>query len=55
VKTQEPDGSWLVRSRSVPFQPYYESGFPHAKNQFISITASGWATTALVLACDAKR
>ena len=51
VKSQEPDGSWLVKSRSVPFQPYYESGFPHAKNQFISITASGWATTALVLAC----
>jgi hypothetical protein len=38
-----------VRSRSKPFQPYYESGFPHAKDQFISAAATGWATTALVL------
>jgi hypothetical protein len=51
VRTQEADGSWLVKSRSNPFQPYYESGFPHGKNQFISVAASGWATTALVLAC----
>jgi hypothetical protein len=26
LKTQQPDGSWLVRSRSRPFQTYYESG-----------------------------
>lgn len=48
LKTQLPDGTWKVKSRSIPFQPYYESGFPHEKNQFISISASGWATTALV-------
>jgi hypothetical protein len=48
LKTQLPDGSWKVKSRSIPFQPYYESGFPHGKNQFISISASGWATAALV-------
>ena len=42
------------KSRSNPFQPYYESGFPYGKNQFISIAASGWATTALVLACEPK-
>ena len=30
------DGSWYVKSRSKPFQPYYESGFPHEKDQFIS-------------------
>jgi hypothetical protein len=51
VRTQQADGSWLVKSRSNPFQPYYESGFPHGTNQFISVAASGWATTALVLAC----
>ena len=51
VKTQRADGTWFVKSRSRPFQPYYESGFPHAKNQFIAIAASGWATTALALAC----
>jgi hypothetical protein len=39
-----------VKSRSKPFQPYYESGFPHAKDQFISIAASGWATAALAVA-----
>lgn len=52
LRTQLPDGSWYVKSRSNPFQPYYESGFPHGKNQFISIAASGWATTALILACS---
>jgi hypothetical protein len=50
LKMQEADGSWWVKSRSNPFQPYYEGGFPHFKNQFISSTASGWAATALVYA-----
>jgi hypothetical protein len=48
LRTQLPDGTWKVKSRSKPFQPYYESGFPHEKDQFISISASGWATAALV-------
>ncbi|QDU21460.1 prenyltransferase/squalene oxidase repeat-containing protein [Urbifossiella limnaea] len=48
LRTQLPDGSWHVRSRSKPFQPYYESGFPHEKDQFVSVAATGWATTALV-------
>jgi hypothetical protein len=52
ISAQLPDGSWKVRSRSRPFQTYFESGFPHKKDQFISIAASGWATTALALACD---
>jgi hypothetical protein len=47
VKTQGEDGSWLVKSRSKPFQTYFESGFPHGKDQFISMAASAWATTAL--------
>lgn len=49
IKTRKEDGSWLVKSRSKPFQTYYESGFPHGKDQFISVAASGWATTALLL------
>jgi squalene cyclase len=49
IKTRKEDGSWFVKSRSKPFQTYYESGFPHGKDQFISVTASGWATTALML------
>lgn len=48
-KTRKEDGSWFVKSRSKPFQTYYESGFPHGKDQFISVAASGWATTALLL------
>lgn len=47
LKTQQDDGSWHVRSRSKPFQTYFESGFPHGKDQFISLAASGWATAAL--------
>jgi hypothetical protein len=49
LKSQQGDGSWHVRSRSKPFQTYFESGFPHGKDQFISLAASGWATTALAL------
>lgn len=52
LRSQRADGSWLVKSRSNPFQPYYESGFPHGKDQFISAAASGWATAALALYCD---
>jgi hypothetical protein len=54
LKAQREDGSWLVRSRSKPFQRYFESGFPHGKDQFISITASAWATTALALTCPPR-
>jgi cyclophilin family peptidyl-prolyl cis-trans isomerase len=48
--TQRDDGSWHVVSRSKPFQLYFESGFPHGKDQFISLAASSWAATALALA-----
>jgi hypothetical protein len=54
LKTQLADGSWLVHSRSKPFQTYFESGFPHGKDQFISMAASAWATTALALACPPR-
>ena len=46
---QLDDGSWRVKTRSKPFQKYFESGYPHEKDQFISITASCRATTALLL------
>lgn len=48
LKTQQEDGSWHVTSRARPFQPYFESGFPHGKDQWISICATSWATMALV-------
>jgi len=50
LSTQLADGSWHVPTRSTPIQTYYESGYPHGEDQFISITAAGWATTALALA-----
>ncbi|MFN4261153.1 MAG: prenyltransferase/squalene oxidase repeat-containing protein [Gemmataceae bacterium] len=49
---QQADGTWFVRSRSRNrFQTYFETGFPYQKDQWISIAASSWATTALALAC----
>jgi squalene cyclase len=54
LKSQREDGSWYVKSRSKPFQVYFESGFPHGKDQFISMAASGWAVTALALTFPAK-
>lgn len=53
LQAQLADGSWHVKTRSKPIQTYYESGYPHGKDQFISITAAGWATTALSLALPA--
>lgn len=51
LRTQKDDGSWYVKSRSKPFQAYFETGFPHEKDQFISSQASSWAVVALALAC----
>ncbi len=47
LDSQLEDGSWHVVTRASPIQTYYESGFPHDVDQFISITATGWATLAL--------
>ncbi len=49
LRVQKADGSWYVKSRSKPFQKYFESGYPHGKDQFISISAGSWATMALLL------
>lgn len=49
LKSQHDDGSWHVVSRSKPFQKYFETGFPHGKDQFISTTATAWSTIAFLL------
>jgi ankyrin repeat protein/mono/diheme cytochrome c family protein len=49
-KTQLADGSWFVARRAIPIQPYFDAGFPHARDQFISAAASNWATQALLYA-----
>jgi ankyrin repeat protein len=48
LKSQLPDGSWHVKTRSFPFQPYFESGFPHGPDQWISASATGFAAAALI-------
>ena len=48
LSTQLEDGSWHMRSRSIPFQPYFESGFPHGPDQWISAAATNWAVMALI-------
>ncbi len=49
LDSQLDDGSWHVATRAKPFQPYFETGFPHEKDQFISTSATGWAAIALAL------
>jgi hypothetical protein len=36
----------------VPIQPYFESGFPHGRNQFISAAGTNWAAMALALGAE---
>jgi mannose/cellobiose epimerase-like protein (N-acyl-D-glucosamine 2-epimerase family) len=47
LRTQEPDGSWLVKTRSRPIQTYFDNGDPHGVDQFISTPATAWAAAAL--------
>jgi hypothetical protein len=54
LSAQLADGSWHVATRSTPIQAYYESGYPHGEDQFISVSAAGWATTALAEALPKK-
>jgi ankyrin repeat protein len=50
LKTQQEDGSWYVKSRAMAFQPYFDGGFPHGFDQWISTAGTNWATMALLLA-----
>jgi hypothetical protein len=54
LQTQLADGSWHVKTRSFPFQTYFESGFPHGHDQWISATATGFAAVALMQALPPK-
>jgi N-acyl-D-amino-acid deacylase len=52
LSKQAGDGTWRVRTRMVsPAEvspPYFETGFPYKKDQFISYAGSSWATMALL-------
>jgi ankyrin repeat protein len=54
LRTQEEDGSWFVASRSFPIVEYSNSDFPHGRSQFISASATCWATMALTLTVPEK-
>ncbi len=47
LKNQYADGSWLVKTRSYPVQPYFESGYPFGRNQWISAAGASWASLAI--------
>jgi ankyrin repeat protein len=54
-QSQYQDGSWLVKTRSYPTQPYFDSGYPFGNNQWISVAGASWATLAIAEALpDAK-
>jgi hypothetical protein len=56
MDTQSADGSWYVRSRAPKFQPYFQSGFPHDHDQWISSAGTSWAVRALIpAAANEKR
>ncbi len=54
LKTQQEDGSWHVFSRAPKFQPYFQSGFPHDHDQWISAAATAWSSMALSYAASDK-
>ncbi|MEP6715985.1 MAG: ankyrin repeat domain-containing protein [Terriglobia bacterium] len=47
LRTQVEDGSWFVKSHSYGTQPYFDDGFPHGTDQWISAAATNWAVMAL--------
>jgi ankyrin repeat protein len=53
LKTQAADGTWHVRTRAIWLQPYFESGFPYGRDQFISTAGTAWAAMALAAAAPA--
>jgi hypothetical protein len=53
LNTQQEDGSWYVKTRAMALQPYFDAGFPHGFDQWISAAGTSWATVALSLASPA--
>jgi ankyrin repeat protein len=55
LSTQLEDGSWYVKTRTLAVQPYFDSEFPHDRDQFISTAATNWATMALAREAKIQR
>jgi ankyrin repeat protein len=54
-QTQAADGTWHVKTRSIPLQPYFESGFPYGHDQWISAAGTSWAAMALTLTIEPQK
>jgi ankyrin repeat protein len=52
LRTQAADGSWHVKTRSIWAQPYFDSGFPYAHDQWISSAGTAWASMALSMTVE---
>ena len=59
LKAQADDGSWRLKSRLNPpaplSPPYFDAGYPEGHDQFISMSAAGWAIMALASALPPTR
>lgn len=55
LNTQAADGTWHVKTRSLPVQPYFESGYPYAHDQWISAAAAAYATMAIAAAVETQQ
>lgn len=57
LATQADDGSWRVRTRMLsPAEispPYFTTGFPYRKDEFLSYAGTSWAVMALLAAMPA--
>jgi ankyrin repeat protein len=50
LSNQQEDGSWYVQTRALGFQPWFDAGFPHGHDQWISAAGTNWAAMALTYA-----
>jgi hypothetical protein len=54
LHSQQEDGSWYVQTRALGFQPWFDAGFPHGPDQWISAAGTNWAAMALTYAIPEK-
>src|SRR5204863_10199711 len=58
LSTQAADGTWHVRTRMISpaavSPPYFTTGFPYKKDEYLSYAATSWATIALLDALPVK-
>ena len=55
LQKQAADGTWLVKTRALPVQPYFESGYPYGHDQWISAAGAAYATMAISAAIEPQR